>query len=290
MTVVRLIGAHGSAAAKFMGIALGPQAVTDLRLVGQSHPNERVPRALAGGTGTLPALLVSYAYWSQFVAQRPRYAFRDYVLDSGAFTAKQSGGTVDLARYTEFCRDRLANDPQCAEVYALDVIGDWRASERNYEAMWKAGVPAIPAYHRGSPVGFLRYLASAAPKVALGGVALLKGSTKLKWATDCFATIYPKPIHGFGFMAPDILDKLPFHSVDASSWEMGPAAYGNYRSMPRPHRAPRGGGVNLRAEVEWYLALERRLKQRWASELARFPASPTAGWDATTTPPMEATT
>ena len=36
-----------------------------------------------------PALLVSYVYLKPFLANRHRYCYRDWVMDSGAFSARQ---------------------------------------------------------------------------------------------------------------------------------------------------------------------------------------------------------
>lgn len=267
MTTTRLVGATDSTARRDIEAALGPQ----LRLVGATADEGNVQQRTAfavEGNGSRPALLISYAYWKSFVQARDKYSFRDYALDSGAYTVEHSGGTVDLTEYTEFAAERLATDPQCVEVFALDVISDWRASVKNVEAMWKAGVPAIPVYHRGEPEDVLLSYARDYPKIALGGFSRLRGDKKLLWAKACFARVWPARIHGLAVMGEEMLTALPFHSVDASNWEMGPACFGSYRSMGKPHRAPRGGNISLRAEVEWYLKLERRLQQQWAREMA----------------------
>jgi hypothetical protein len=273
MTTVRLAAASGGGPKERTKGALGGD-MTTVRLAtsnGGGNSTLRTAEALApqaSEDASRPALLVSYAYWKQFAAARSGYAFRDYSLDSGAFTVANSGGTIDLGRYTEFCRERLATDPQCTEVFSLDVIGDWRGSERNTEAMWKAGVPAIPVFHLGEPEALLTSYAAVCPKVALGGLVGMAATAKRKWMEQVFARVWPKKIHGLGVSNEDALMALPFHSVDASSWEQGPAAFGNYKSMAKPVRAPRGQSISLRAEVEWYLALERRVTQRWASAMA----------------------
>lgn len=270
MTTVRVVGGSGSNKSRGT-YALERQPVTDVRLVGARMSNKDIAAAMEAGPGRRqPALLVSFAYWRQFSKERARYSFRDYSLDSGAYTVEHSGGTVDLGQYIEFCQDRLRNDPQCVEVFALDVISDWRASQKNVERMWKAGVPAIPVYHRGEPEALLVDLAKSYPKIALGGCSHLIGPAKLAWASQCFARIWPARVHGLAVCGEPLLMALPFHSVDASSWEMGPAAFGNYRSMAKPYRAPRGGKINLRAELEWYLDLEQRVAGRWKGELAKL--------------------
>ena len=88
----------------------------------------------------LPALLVSYYYLAPFLEARKRYAFRDWALDSGAYSAHNAGAAIDLEQYIAEALRLKAEDPQLSEVFALDVIGDWRASAKNTERMWAAGV------------------------------------------------------------------------------------------------------------------------------------------------------
>lgn len=211
-----------------------------------------------------PALLVSFFYLKAFAANKTKYRYRDWVMDSGAFSAYNSGVTIDLDAYTETCKQQLAEDPTLTEVFALDVIGDWRASEKNTRFMWDAGVPAIPTYHVGEPESVLIGLARDYPKIALGGAVGFR--QKDAWAAQCFARVWPKPIHGLGFGSEKSLMALPWHSVDATNWEIGPCKFGRWASFGNMN--VRGSKQNLRAEVEWYLALERRARQRWAKQMA----------------------
>lgn len=219
-----------------------------------------------GGVLLSPALLVSYVYLEAFLKNLHQYQFRDWVLDSGAFSAHQSGTKIELQAYIDTCKKLLANDPKLTEVFALDVIGDWKASLRNYEEMWKQGVPAIPCYHYGEPEHVLRTLARDYPKIAIGGCAMMKIDKKNAFAGQCFARVWPKKIHGFGFGSERSIMSFPFHSVDATNWELGPCKYGRWASFGQ--MSVRGSKQNLRSEVEWYLALERRARDRWAKEMA----------------------
>lgn len=217
-----------------------------------------------------PALLVSFVYLKPFLDRRPQYRYRTWAMDSGAFSAQRSGTPVDLVEYTETCRELLATDPTLAEVFALDVIGDWRASLKNTEAMWKAGVPAIPCFHVGEPEDALVGMARDYPKIALGGAVGLRPKPKKAWTAQCFACIWPKAVHGFGFGAEWALMDFPFHSVDATSWE-SPNRFGNWRAFDGARVSVRGSHQNLRAEVRWFLALEGRARQKWAALWAKHP-------------------
>lgn len=217
-----------------------------------------------------PALLVSFYYLEPFLKARSAYVYRDWALDSGAFSAMNSGKVIDLEAYVVKAKELLATDPKLTEVFALDVIGDWRASVRNAERMWAEGIPAIPTFHGGSPWDVLVGLARDYPKVALGGVALHKAGEKERFAGQCFARVWPKKLHGFGYGAERYLVKFPFHSVDATSWEVGACKFGNWRSFGK--MSVRGSAQNLRAEVEHYLRMEREARTRWAKEMAKLEA------------------
>lgn len=218
-----------------------------------------------------PALLVSYYYLSQFLERRDRYDFRDWVLDSGAYSAHNSGVTIEIDEYITECKRLLEEDSTLKEIYSLDVIGDWRASLKNTEKMHRAGVPAIPCFHYGEPWDVLTGLARDYPKIALGGVAARSVKGKLDWAKQCFARVWPHKIHGFALCSERAVMSLPFHSVDATSWEIGPCKYGRWRTYGK--MSVRGSKQNLRAEVEWYLDLERRAQERWKREMALLETS-----------------
>jgi hypothetical protein len=150
-------------------------------------------------TTRLPALLVSYAYLQPFLKNHHRYRFRDWVMDSGAFSAANSGKVIKLADYIKTCHDLMRTDPRLVEIFALDVIGDPKASGANCAAMWKAGIPAIPCFHYGEPESALLEMSDKYSKIAIGGVAYKRGSAKIGWAEQVFARVWPKRIHGFAF-------------------------------------------------------------------------------------------
>ena len=245
-------------------------------------PHVRLATALPGearrtlsqdpGKG-LPALLFSYAYLNESNLEVLRdYFYRDWALDSGAFTAHTQGKAVDLEAYIDFCKLAKESDTRLVEVFALDVIGDEKASLRNTERMWEEGIPAIPTYHVGEPESYLLHIAEHYPKIALGGVAARTIKRKLAWAEQCFARVWPKPVHGFAFGTEASILGLPFHSTDASNWELGPCKYGSWKAFAGKRRAQahvpvRGSHHNLHAEIEYYLRLERRARVKWRKQM-----------------------
>lgn len=224
----------------------------------------------------LPGLLVSFVYLKAFDSNRAKFHFRDWVMDSGAFSAHNSGKVIDLVEFTELAKERLATDPQLTEVFSLDVIGDWRASEANTKKMWAMGVPAIPTWHKGEPWDLLVAMARDYPKIALGGLVGLRTTAKKELIGQAFARVWkevgPTKIHGLGVGSEEIILAFPFHSVDATNWEMGPCAFGRWASFGGQNLQIRGKH-NLRAEVEHYLRIEARARDRWKREMSKIEAA-----------------
>jgi hypothetical protein len=212
-----------------------------------------------------PALLVSYVYVEPFLANRSAYCYRDWVMDSGAFSAHNAGTKIDLNQYIDACLELLANDPTLTEVFALDVIGNAEASLKNTEEMVRQGVPAIPTFHIGEPEEMLIHIAKNYPKIALGGVAMERGDLKFSFCEQCFARVWPKKIHGFGMSTEQLIYGLPFHSVDATNWEIGPCAFGNWQKFGK--MSVRGSNQDLRSQVKHYLSIEAKARVRWRKEM-----------------------
>lgn len=250
-------------------LAVAPKTETSGANSVEHHVNEC---GLGDERATRPALLVSYVYLAPFLKNRHRYAYRDWVLDSGAFSAHNSGTEIKLQDYIDCCKELRATDPTMTEVFALDVIGDWKASLKNCEEMWRQGVEAIPCYHVGEPETELRAMAKDYPKIALGGCVGYR--QKLKFAEQAFARVWPKAIHGFGFGSEKDIMALPWHSVDATNWEIGPCKFGRWNAFGQ--MSVRGSKQNLRAEVDWYLDLERRARQKWTGAMKQLDNAQTA--------------
>lgn len=224
----------------------------------------------------LPSLLISYVYLKKYLEHQPRYRYERWAMDSGAFSALNSGVEIRLQDYIDCCKKLLVSDKTLAEVYALDVIGDSKQSTLNTEEMWRQGVEAIPCFHMGEPWGLLKDLAAQYPKVAIGGCARQPAKTKDKFAGQCFARVWPKKLHGFGFGTEKSLLSFPWHSVDATSWELRPLGFGTWASLGhsvygRTYLDTRGGSnQNLRGEILWHLDLESRAREKWKKQMTEI--------------------
>src|SRR5262245_1482668 len=226
---------------------------------------------MAHASALTPSLLVAFPYLRDFLRLQDPRRYRNWVLDSGAFSVANRQHTVELADYITTCRHVLASGHGPVEVFALDVIGNATATLRNTDAMWRAGIPAIPTYHFGEPESDLLSMARTYPKIAIGGLAGQQWRPKLKWAMQVFARVWPKRIHGFAFGSANPLLAMPFHSVDSATWELAPCGLGRWQEfgdMTVPRDAQ-----DLRSQIAWHLDLEVRARVRWRAQMRELDAT-----------------
>ena len=224
------------------------------------------------------SLLVSYVYLKSFLSKLSGspLSLRALALDSGAFSAYHRKLTISLEEYIDTCYEMQEKfGDTLTDIFSLDVIGDWRAGLKNTEKMHAAGIRAIPAYHRGEPLDVLVGLSRDYHKVGLGGVALQNTHTKQKWATNCFARVWPARIHGFGFGAESYMYRLPWDSLDSTNWAANPRRYGIWRSLgwaPNRSRSPRPPpSVKIHCELRHWLKVERFATAKWEKTMKVIP-------------------
>ena len=236
--------------------------MTTVRLAVGGAP-KRIRRALSGAA--CPALLISYVYLNNFHPILPEVNYRDWMMDSGAFSAHNSGKAIDLEEYISACKDIKKQDSTLGEIIALDVIGSDIGSLRNAQRMKEAGVDVVPVHHIGDDWGLLEEYCAGWDKVGLSCRFGEPRKESIKYYEGCFARQWPKKFHSFGWIEDRMLTNFPFHSGDSSSWEMGPSAFGTWKKYGKA--SIRGGDQNMQEQVKWYVELEERLKWRWQKEM-----------------------
>jgi hypothetical protein len=215
--------------------------------------------------------LVSFAALKAYRSYDEKMKPRETFLDSGAFTAHNTGKTIDI---DALCEEARAGG--WSTVAALDVIGNAKASFDNAITMSERGLPIIPTFHYSEPWEFLYEYKKRFDWIALGGTVGLQISTKRRWLEQCFARAYPMKFHAFGVSLESILMALPFYSYDVTSWysgiRFGGARWGKdlaYPSLSIPTVKQGGQSVqNLKHEVFHALKREARIKDRWKAELS----------------------
>ena len=226
-----------------------------------------------------PSLLVSYAHLRRNgIIPLPGRAFDEWVLDSGAYTAANTGEVIDVELFIQFARDAAARDVRLRHVFALDVIGNAEASLKNALKAQAEGVRVIPTWHAGEPIEFAQEMKLKFPRIALGGlVARLRNNRaqklstreKIRHATNFFNAVWPAWVHGFGCTGDEIMDEFPFSSVDSTTWNLRPSMYGSWKTYGRlPLRFSSSLRGSLRTEIEFFMRRESRHDSIWRRELA----------------------
>ena len=215
-------------------------------------------------------LLIAFPYLREFLRDEQRWSPARLMLDSGAFSAWQSGHEIKLESLT-----RETMHPRWSESVSLDVIGSWRGSMQNAIAMRALGSPAMPVFHVNDPWETLDRYCDNWPKVGLGGMVGRDRSDVLRWVEQVFRRRWPHRFHAFGRTEKPLTMAYPFHSADSTSWTV-PVAFARAVRI-RGAKVGRVMGVTgshlqptLRYSIESFLDLQDRLRAHWASELARF--------------------
>lgn len=154
------------------------------------------------------------------------------IADSGAFSAMSAGVKVevkDLAKWAIQWKDHFK------WVASLDVIGNPVRTYSNWREMVDIhGVQAIPTIHFGThPSELDKYGRRGVDLVGLGGLVKVPTSAQMRWLIQVFK--YAKKnwpdmqFHGWGCTSHQHF-RLPFYSVDSSSWT-APMRYGRMRIL-----------------------------------------------------------
>lgn len=160
-------------------------------------------------------LLVAYPYWTDRIAALLREIPHRLIVDSGAWTAFNSGKEITLDGYCRFL-DGLKGDFHAVQ---LDVFGQPEASWRNFLTMRERGYDVMPVFTRGDTLERLEEMYSLTDYVMFGGVVQGGGNKGyLKWIME---RNRGRKIHWLGFTQIDFLKHYRPTSVDSSSWVPG---------------------------------------------------------------------
>ena len=171
-----------------------------------------------------PAILVSYAYLFEsglrdLLIGVLRAGAHEVMIDSGAFTAHRTGKRISLSAYIETCK-RLLEFPSVWGCIMLDKIGDTEQTERNLDAMVRAGVRPMPVLTTDAPLALLEKYVQINKRVCLaGGVGSFTGHEQ--WIMNRYrSAVQQHPtaqFHGLGYVRFPQMFQSGLRTVDSSS-------------------------------------------------------------------------
>ena len=193
-----------------------------------------------------PYVLNSFAYSSAL--DKLTYKPTDLTLDSGAFTAWNSGKSVDIAEYADWCLTWRAKNPAVRAVN-LDVIpgeagrtstaqerkDGMAQSLKNADYLRGKGITIEEVFHQDEPFEFLDLLVSRLPEgqvLCISPRNDVSKQARLNWLKKTLAHLVktvgkdnlPK-MHGLAVTSKDLMLSFPFYSVDSSTYA-NPARFG----------------------------------------------------------------
>jgi hypothetical protein len=243
-------------------------SVTHVYLTWSGEEHGAMARALSG----YPAVLVALPWLTGYLKSGLRPSRE--MLDSGAFSAWNSGKVIDIAELIS-----VGSRARWTESVGLDVIGSWQGSKQNAIRMRVLGSSAMPVFHVGDPWELLAFYCKHWPKVGLGGMVGRGGRGRAvglhSWLSQVFARAWPYRFHAFGQTGADVLLRYPFHSADSSSWAVPVLRNRDYVHV-RGAKVGKAYGITralagdvLRYNVDRYAVLADRLASHWRSDLAK---------------------
>jgi hypothetical protein len=161
------------------------------------------------------------------------------IVDSGAFTAWNSGIEVDIKAYSDYLE---RNRAYISHGVSLDVIPGRPRSIRhrsdyieaaaksyaNHQWLKERGHDVIPVYHQGEPLSVLeRYMRDGETYVGVSPDDTTPRNEQRRWldATfHCLCNGRGQPLvktHGFGIANVPFIRRYPWTTIDSTAWILG---------------------------------------------------------------------
>lgn len=168
----------------------------------------------------IPRALVSYAY-PKGLEKLKAAGFRSFFVDSGAWSAFNSGASIDINKFIEWGK---SIEGEVDAIANLDDIEDAQKSLENYRHITKRGLDVWPVYHFGEPEEYLEAYLAETDHICIGG--LVGTGTNLESIRVGLNRLFYRygtniKVHTFGLNCFDILFQFPIYSTDAMTWRSG---------------------------------------------------------------------
>lgn len=169
------------------------------------------------------------------------------LLDSGAFSAWNTGKPIDLDEYIEYI---LLNREHVDAYINLDVIPgnpgktptpaevELSAEEswKNFEYMESSCLSPLPVFHQGERFYWLKKMVDHGCKyICISPANDRSTEQKIQWLDKVFDYLCdehgdcPVHTHALGVTSADIMFRYPWHSVDSTTWLAAGSRFGLLR-------------------------------------------------------------
>ncbi len=169
-----------------------------------------------------PNLLLSYFYFKnksmkeviKSLGYKP-----NILLDSGAYSAFNSGKRHNIFDYMEYLRDK-ENSLFIEKYMAYDVIQDPISTYENFIFMKERGLNPVPVFHYGSEIGWLdKYYEMGERFIGLGSTVPEKKKQLIRmWINELCVRYLDLQFHVLGTSRREIIDHCDIYSCDSTGW------------------------------------------------------------------------
>lgn len=175
--------------------------------------------------------LASFFYVNHTTWQQENVGkYKNYILDSGAFTFIQNAskaGDIDsyVDKYIDFVNAHAID--LFFEMDVDSVLGYNKVKELRKRIEKGTGKPVIPVFHFERGIDDFIAMCKEYKYISIGTSKFSKSDHRMYLAFVMAAQKYNCKVHGLGVTGMTVLSKVPFYSVDSSSWTSG----NRYRGM-----------------------------------------------------------
>lgn len=165
-------------------------------------------------------LLIAYPYFKKDLVVEMSCFPKDrrrLIVDSGAFTAWNTGKTISLDDYCRFLDSIDFLRP--FHALQLDVFGDAKKTYENWRVMKARGYDVMPVFTRGDSLERLEEYYAETDYIMFGGIVIGGANANyVKWFLD---QNKGRKCHWLGFVNMPFIKAYKPESVDSSSWISG---------------------------------------------------------------------
>jgi hypothetical protein len=172
-----------------------------------SSPNNQMQADAVSGMPVLISYAVRDPWLDQYVP-----SFGPLLVDSGAFSAFNSGKVVDVEAYGAWAEGYRG---MADAVAALDdIAGNWRQGLKNWDRFpWQ-----FPTYHSSDPPEALEEILARRPRWV--GLGMVPPRNRVDWLDRTLERLADEPCHVHGWALGAFADRPRLDSVDSTNWFM----------------------------------------------------------------------
>ncbi len=204
----------------------------------------------------------------------------DVMVDSGAFTVWNTGGTIDVNVRIQNYADIRQILPE-AHLINLDVIPGERgrkatrqealvaceAGWQNYLAFARAGIKVLPVFHQLDEWEYLDRMMETSDYICVSPTNRAPTEYRKAWLDAVYAKVGTSvKTHSLAGSGRQLLERYPFYSVDATNW-LKPVQYGQSVLDGDLHTRSKPKGQSrveiLAREIKQYEQIERDITKLW---------------------------